>query len=271
MNVAGSARTVGAWTGTATLDPGAGNDLVRIELTGSTGMTVHVLDTAGVDRLSVLGTTAPDGLIVDVVSSPPAGTGAGRVRRVAFDNVGFMTSRGTITHSGVELVETATLTGGDRVAVQAFGVESRISTGEHGDRIAVGFRAVGSGTTNTAWTNNGGTSMPSSPHSSSTVAPESTCRAWTTPRHGPQHPTTSCAGPTARRTWPSCGSTSPSEMPTRPPDRHPRDVGRGADAKLTPQPGPQIDLSGPGSVPAQDARPGSRSPGRRTHTPAPVP
>jgi len=82
VNVAGSARTVGAWTGTATLEPGAGNDLVRIELTGSTGMTVHVLDTAGVDRLSVLGTTAPDGLIVDVVSSPPAGTGAGRVRRV---------------------------------------------------------------------------------------------------------------------------------------------------------------------------------------------
>ena len=68
-----------------------------------------------------------------------------------------MTTLGTITHSGVELVEIRTLTGGDRVAVRAIQVEHRIFTGEHTDRIAVGSQAAGTGTTNAAWTNTGGT------------------------------------------------------------------------------------------------------------------
>ncbi|HEX5857107.1 MAG TPA: hypothetical protein VFY91_03265, partial [Microbacterium sp.] len=155
--VAGATRTANPWTGTAFLDAGAGNDLVRIELTRSTGMAVHVKDSAGTDRLEVWGSTAPDDLIVDVVAAPTAGTEANRIRRVSFDGAGVMTTLGSITHSGVELVEIRTLTGGDRVAVRAIQVEHRISTGEHTDRVAVGSNAAGAGTTSGAWTNTGGT------------------------------------------------------------------------------------------------------------------
>ena len=66
--VAGSARAADPWTGTAYLNAGPGNDLVRIELTRSTGMAVHVDDSSGTDRLEVWGSTAPDDLIVDIVA-----------------------------------------------------------------------------------------------------------------------------------------------------------------------------------------------------------
>ncbi len=155
--VAGVARAADPWTGTAYVDPGAGDDLVRVELTRSQGMTVHVIGSAGSDRLEIWGSTAPDDLIVDTVASPPAGTQGSRVRRVSFSDSGVMTTLGTITHGGVELVEIRTLAGGDRIAVRAITVQHRLFTGEHTDRIAVGSQAAGAGTTNTAWTNSGGT------------------------------------------------------------------------------------------------------------------
>ncbi len=155
--VAGLTLAADPWTGTAYLDAGPGDDLVRVELTRSTGLAVHVLDTSGSDRLVVQGSTAPDDLILDTVASPPTDTGANRIRRVSFSSAGVLTLLGTITHSGVELVEINTLTGGDRIAVRALQVETRIATGEHTDRIAVGSNAAGTGTTDTAWTNTGGT------------------------------------------------------------------------------------------------------------------
>ncbi|HWS57763.1 MAG TPA: hypothetical protein VN257_04430, partial [Actinotalea sp.] len=155
--VAGFTFDADPWTGTAYLDAGPGDDLVRVELTRSTGIAVHVLDTSGSDRLVVQGTTAPDDLILDTVAAPPTDTGANRIRRVSFSSAGVMTLLCTITHSGVELVEVNTLTGGDRIAVRALQVETRIATGEHTDRIAVGSNAAGTGTTDTAWTNTGGT------------------------------------------------------------------------------------------------------------------
>ncbi|NMM32989.1 MAG: calcium-binding protein, partial [Phycicoccus sp.] len=150
VTVAGAARTASPWTGNATINPGGGNDLIRVELTRSTGLVVHVADSTGTDTLAIWGSTAPDDLIVDMDGAN------GRTRRVSFADTGFMATLGTITHVGVEFVEIGTLTGGDRIAVRAIQVEHRISTGEHTDRIAVGSNAAGSGTTNTTWTNTGG-------------------------------------------------------------------------------------------------------------------
>ena len=135
------------WRGGATLDAGPGADLVRIELLASTGMRVDVQGSTGSDRVEVWGTRAPDDLIVDATN---------RIRRVAFDSAGTMTTLGTITHAGVELVVLRTLGGGDRIAVRAIGVEHHVVAGEHSDRIAVGSNAAGAGTTSTAWTNSGG-------------------------------------------------------------------------------------------------------------------
>ena len=83
VTVAGAARAANPWTGNATINPGAGNDLIRVELTRSTGLVVHVADSTGSDRARGLGHHRP--------RRPHRRhrSGAnGRTRRVSFSDAG---------------------------------------------------------------------------------------------------------------------------------------------------------------------------------------
>ncbi|MDQ7993168.1 MAG: calcium-binding protein, partial [Propionicimonas sp.] len=136
-----SRRTALGWTGLLAIQPGGGDDTVRVELRNAGNARITVAASDGNDTLLVYGTSQREDIVVTagqiLASSSITGTTV---------TLGF----------AVEAVTIGTGDGSDRVAVRAIGVPHTIDLGGGDDIIAVGSQA-GVGATATTWPNPAGT------------------------------------------------------------------------------------------------------------------
>ncbi|MGB7961606.1 MAG: calcium-binding protein [Propionicimonas sp.] len=141
--VGAAGRSAQPWTGTATLNPLGGADLIRVELRGAGGATTTVTASEGDDTLQVLGTSQREDVVVS------SGEIKARTTTDAWVTLSF----------GVEHVLLDTLGGGDRVAVRSIVVPHLINTGTGDDQIDVGSTAGPDSlaVTDATWSNVNGT------------------------------------------------------------------------------------------------------------------